>query len=433
MPNAQRPTRRRFLASSAAVASGLAMPSLLSRAVSASPNERLTVGHVGIGGRGGSLLGMTLGNQGIDVAAVCDVDRNHLTRARKRVGRDALATGDYRKVIERKDVDGIVVATPDHWHAGVTIASCAAGKHVYCEKPLCHNIVEGRAMVDPAPPHAPVVQVGMHHRSAGYVHHIARIVRGGRIGKVHAVKNWMWGNKIEKRTPPRKPPAELDYDFWLGPAPEKPYHPSRVHFNFRWCDDYAGGFMTDWGVHMFNVITFAMDVDHKGPKSVEAKATFAEDNIYDFPVTMDARWEFEEPDFTLTWTQPEAGGDVLPGQKYGMTFYGEAGELRTGFGNGLCKYFENGKEAPLPREGKPVELPSSPGHMQNWVDSIRKHELPIADVEIGHRTTALCILGNVAMRAGRKLAWDWRRERCVGDAAADALLGREVRKHAYGV
>ena len=213
-------------------------------------------------------------------------------------------------MLDNKTLDGVVVAAPDHWHATMTIAACRAGKHVYCEKPLSHNIAEGRRAVRAARKYDRMVQVGIHHRSAEYIRHIVRLVRGGAIGKVHAVKNWMWTNKVEKRTPgPGKIPPSLDYDSWLGPAPEAAYHPSRVHYNFRWCSDYAGGYMTDWGVHMFNVVTFAMGVDHKGPESVEAKGTYAKDNIYDFPTSMKARWEVKDPDFTLTWDQPEEGGE----------------------------------------------------------------------------------------------------------------------------
>ena len=418
-------SRRGFLSRSAAL---VALPSFIPRLVSASPAERLVVGHVGIGGRGGSLLGMTRGNAQVEVGALCDVDQGHLGRARKAAGGNPQQAADYRRVLDNKALDGVVVAAPDHWHATMTIAACRAGKHVYCEKPLSHNIAEGRRAVRAARKYDRVVQVGINHRSTEYVRHIVRLVRGGAIGKVHAVKNWMWTNKLVKRTPaPGKIPATLDYDSWLGPAPEAAYHPARVHYNFRWCSDYAGGYMTDWGGHMFNVVTFAMGVDHKGPESVEAQGTYAKDNIYDFPVSMKARWEFKDPDFTLTWDQPEEGGDVLPGERYGMTFYGEDGELRTGFGNGKCKFFRDGKEAPLPREPASVDVPGSPGHMQNWIDSIRKSELPIADVEIGHRTTSLCLLGNIALRVGRWLRWDWHSERFFADPEADALLGRKAR------
>ncbi len=361
----------------------------------------------------------------VSVAAVCDVDRNRLDAAVKATGGTADGFSDYRKILDRNDIDAVVVATPDHWHALVTIDAAASGKDVYVEKPLCTFLAEGRAMVEAARKHRRVVQVGINHRSEEYIRAVVRIVRGGRIGKVKLVKCWVFSNPFEPRTPPQDPPPELDWDRWLGPAPWSAYHPKRVHFNFRWCRDYAGGYMTDWGVHMLNVVTFAMDVDHKGPTTIEASGKFAEGNLYDFPISMEAKFEFQDPDFTLTWTQPGEGGDVLPGEKYGMTFYGEDGELRTSFG--AHKFYRDGKEAPLPREGREVEIPTSPGHFQNWLECIRTRAEPIADVEIGHRTTSICILGNVALWTGRKLRWDWRAEKILDDAEANALLSRENR------
>jgi len=235
----------------------------------------------------------------------------------------------------------------------------------------------------------------------------------------------MWANPVKEPTSPTAPPERLDWDRWLGPAPKVPYHPERVHFHFRWCRDYAGGYLTDWGVHMLNVVTLAMDVDGQGPETVEARGTFAPRNLYDFPVSMEARWEFRDPDFTLTWIQPSKGGDIVPGQDYGMTFYGEAGQLRTFFGG--HKFFVENQEAPVPTGGRTVEVPRSPGHFRNWLDSIRTRKPPIADVHVGHRTTSICQLGNIALFTGRKLRWDWRDERFIGDSEADRLLSRENR------
>ena len=422
--------RRGFFRKAAGGAVALAgLPAILPgtrSALGASAADRIVLGAIGVGGRGSGLLGMALGRDDVSVAAVSDVDRNHLDAAVRATGGSAEGFGDYRKILDRKDVDAVVIATPDHWHAVASIDAMRAGKDVYVEKPLTTFLAEGRAVVKAARKHGRVVQVGIHHRSEEYIRAIVRIVRGGRIGKVKLVRCWVFGNPFEPRTPPEDPPPELDWDRWLGPAPWRPYHPKRVHFNFRWCRDTAGGYMTDWGVHMLNVVTFAMDVDLKGPSTVEAKGTFAEGNLYDFPISMEARFEFEDPDFTLTWTQPGDGGDVLPGEKYGMTFYGEDGELRTSFG--AHKFYRDGEEAPLPREGREVEVPASPGHFQNWLECTRSRATPIADVEIGHRTTSACILGNIALWTGRKLRWDWRAEKFVGDLEANALLSRENRE-----
>jgi predicted dehydrogenase len=422
-------SRRDFLRAAGGATAIVAAPAFLTSALSASPNEAVVTGHIGVGGRGSSLLDMCRGHAGIRIAAVCDVDRRHAAEAKAKVGGSAELSGDYRRILERDDIDAVVIATPDHWHCPITIAACRAKKDVYVEKPLSQNVAEGRAAVEAAREHGRVVQVGINHRSASYNREIARIIRGGRIGKIREVRNWMWTNPRKPRTAPIAAPEDLDWDFWLGPTPEVAYHPERSHYNFRWCRDYAGGYMTDWGVHMFNVVTCAMDVDHKGPDTVEASGEFAPDNLYDFPMKMEARWEYSDPDFVLAWTQPSENGAVLPGQKYAMTFVGEDGELRTGFGDEMYKFYRDGKEEPLPREGRSVDVPESPGHLQNWLDCIRTRERPIADVEIGHRTTLTCLIANIALFSGAgKLRWDWRNERFLYNATANEWLGRESRE-----
>lgn len=422
-------SRRRFLRRGAQAAAILGLPAISSlRGLGSgawAASDRVGVAHVGVGGRGTSLMGWTRGIAGLGIVAVCDVDRQHLAAAKAAAGSEVEAVDDYRRLLDRKDIEGFVVATPDHWHALIAVEAMQAGKDVYVEKPLSTTIGEGRAIVAAARKHGKIVQVGIHHRSEAYIRSIVEIIRGGRIGPVREVKCWMWTNPVEEPTPGEPVPAELDWDRWLGPAPFVPYHPKRAHYNFRWCRDYAGGYMTDWGVHMLNVVTYAMDVDAKGPTVIEASGRYAERNIYDFPASMQARFEFHDPDFVLSWIQPSEGGDILPGERYGMTFYGEDGELRTGFGS--HKFYREGKEAPLPREGKPVDVVVSPGHMQDWLDCIRSRKAPIAESEIGHRTTSLCILGNIALWTGRRLRWDGLAERFIDDAEATRYVSREAR------
>src|SRR5262245_21215847 len=266
----KRSSRREFLINTVRGAAALGAPAIVtgwgfSAEGGATPSNRVRIAHVGIGGRGSGLLQQSLGTKDVQVVGVCDVDATHLAAAQKTAGKDARDSADYRAHVDRNDIDAVVVATPDHWHALVTLDACSAGKDVYVEKPLCTMLAEGRAMVEAARKHRRMVQVGINHRSEGYVRDIVEIVRSGRIGKVREVKCWMWENPVREPTPPIAPPPHLDWDRWLGPAPRADYHPDRVHFNFRWCRDYAGGYMTDWGVHMLNVITYAMEIDHKGP------------------------------------------------------------------------------------------------------------------------------------------------------------------------
>ncbi len=426
----RRTSRRGFLKRSLGATAFFAIPTtgavpcraLKAMTINPPPSERVLVAHVGVGGRGTSLLRQTQRNAGSEVVAVCDVDQQRLHKAHALCWRGALATADYRRLLDLKDVDAIVIATPDHWHAAIATAACAAGKDVYVEKPLCTFLSEGRDMVAAARKHDRVVQVGIHHRSHPKMHEITRIVRSGRIGKVHTVKSWMWENPFKPRTPPIEPPAHLDFATWLGPAPVVPYHPERVHFKFRWCRDYAGGYMTDWGVHMLNVVTHAMDIDTKGPDAVAAEGEYEQENLYDFPKSMEARWQFSDPDFAMTWTQPSEGGDIAADRNYGMNFYGEAGVLKTWFHD--YEFFVDGQKADLPSAAREEDLPPSPGHFQNFLDCVRSRERPIADVEIGHRTTSLCQLANIALDLGRELRWDWRAEKFIDDPAASGLLAR---------
>ena len=425
-----RPNRRNFLKRALSTTAIATVPvhgwfpgrMALGASGSSSPNERIQVAHIGLGGRGSYLLGRMMKLKELDVVGVSDVDLKHLQGGYEKVWRRAQASADYRRLLDNRDVEAVVIASPDHWHCKMAVEACQAGKDVYVEKPTSTFVEEGRRMVEAARAHERVVQVGIHHRSNDVMREIVEMIRSGRIGKVHTVKTWMWEHPFKELSAPGEPPLWLDYDQWLGPAPRVPYHPDGVHFNFRWRRDYAGGYMTDWGVHMLNVVTHAMDVDRKGPKSVEAWGRYAPRNLYDFPMSMEARWEFNDPDFTLTWTQPSSDAP-LADRKYGMNFHGEAGELRTYFHG--YEFFVDGKSAelPAPRPGG-VDIGRSPGHIENWVECMRSRKSPVADIEVGHRTTSLCLLGNVALDAGRKLVWDWESERFPDDQDANGLLSR---------
>lgn len=420
-------SRRSFLKQSSGLL--LTVPAILAPGRSlfagVSPNERIHTAHIGVGSRGTNRMEKCVAHPEAEVVGVCDVDMEHLHRAHRQVWKQARATADYRRLLDANDVDAVVITTPDHHHAEMTIAACEAKKDVYCEKPLCTFLEEGRRMVTAVKEHKRVVQVGTHHRSHPTMREIVEIVRSGRIGRVHSVKCWMWTNPFkDANAPTGVTPTHLDYQAWLGSAPFVPYHVDRIHFNFRWCRDYAGGYMTDWGAHMLNVVTHAMNVDYQGPVSVVASGGYKVGNLYDFPMSMRATWEFKNPDFRLSWIQPEEGGDVASGQKYGMTFYGEAGELRTYFHG--YEFVVDGKKAPVPTGGNGFRLPRVPrDHIQNWLDSIRSRQLPVADIEAAHRTTSLCQLGNIALDSGRPLRWDGEHERFIDDREASRLLARD--------
>ena len=419
-------TRRQFLGALAGAGAALAARPHVRAAEAAT--RKLVIGHIGVGGRGKSLLGMVLQMPDVAVAAVCDADLRNAREARELAGGAPEVYQDYRRLLERRDIDAVIIAAPDHWHALMTVHACQAGKDVYVEKPLSHNILEGRRMVEAARRHGRIVQTGMNHRSADYQRQVAEIVRSGRLGTVKRVKTWMWENPVEPPLPDQEPPPELDWDLWLGPAPKVPFNPRRAPFNFRWFRDYAGGYMTDWGAHMMNVVTWAMDADLTGPVSVEGSWKMSpEPNAYEFPAEMEVRWEFKQPEFTLTWHQPRRPDDEI-GERHGIVFYGTDALLAFYFTEWhVLKDGEPVEVAPIGSKPGDVELFRSPGHLQNWVDCIRSRALPIADVEIGHHTVAICHLGNVAAMAGARLEWDWRRERITNREVSNLFLERTYR------
>jgi len=406
-----RPSRRRFLKSSGL---GLVAPSLLTTRArwapdQAPPSERVVAALVGCGGRGSSLLSIH-GDSRCTVAAVCDVDQNRVAAAQKRIG-DCDAYGDFRRVLDRKDIDAVLVATPDHWHAPITIMACQAGKDVYCEKPLCRTIAEGRKMVEAARRYDRVVQMGTQYRSMARVRQVCEWLRNGRLGKVRTVRLSHPCNRTHPCEPGRVPPPTLDWDLWLGPAPWAEYHPARCHFTFRWFMDYGGGSLADNGVHMFGVVSWAMGTDHTGPVAIEATGRREPGNLYDAPVELSVRYEFADPPFEMIWEQPGGG-------KLNLEFVGTGATL-----SGFVNYDVTKGEADLsPTRADELHLEKSDSHSGNWLECIATRRRPVMDVEIGHRITCFSHLGNLAYLAGRKLRWDPAAEQFPGDEEANRML-----------
>jgi len=372
---------------------------------------------IGVGGQGSGLLGGFHSNPRCRVAAVCDVYEPHLSRANKRVGH-ADAYKDFRRVLDRKDIDAVVVATPDHWHAPITVMACQAGKDVYCEKPLSRTVTEGREMVKAARRYERVVQMGTQHRSRAVIRQVCEWVRNGRIGNVEKVRLWVWRNRQHKPVPNSVPPPGLDWDMWLGPCPWVPYNRLRCPWNFRWFMEYAGGYMTDWGAHMISVISWAMGTDETGPVSIEGTGTRNLESFWDVPVEMSLVYEFKDPKpFVMTWEQPGDGGKGGP--EFGMQFIGSEATITEYFGRHSV---DRGAPDLSPTRPNEIHLYRSDDHKANWLDCIATRERPIVDVEIGHRMTCWCHLGNIAYVLGRKVNWDPAEERFNGDDQANRLL-----------
>jgi predicted dehydrogenase len=423
MTTIHRLSRRQFLRQSRraalGVGAGLALPNIfLNRTRAAtgdSPGEFVRVGIIGCGGQGlGNMRGVMK-----NTVAVCDVDKEHLAKgketAEKGAGRAITAFSDYRKLLEDKAVDAVLIATPDHWHALPVVHACQAGKDVYCEKPLSLTIAEGQAMVKAARRYGRIVQTGSQQRSDPKFRLACELVRNGRIGKVKTVHVGI--AKVNFAGPPvpdSEPPPELDYDFWLGPAPWRPYNKLRVHYNFRFFWDYSGGQMTNWGAHHLDIAQWGLGMDESGPVEIEAKATYHKDNWYEVPEWCEITYQYAN------------GTTVIcsPSNKMGARFVGEKGEIYVNRGV-LESTPEDLIEQPI-KENE-IHLYASKNHHQNWLECIKSRKLPICDVAIGHRSATVCHLGNIAIRAGRKIKWDPQKEEIVGDADAARWVSKAYR------
>jgi predicted dehydrogenase len=344
-----------------------------------------------------------------------------------------MVTRDFRKVLEMPDLDAVIVATPDHWHPLCTVAACQAGKDVYVEKPLSVSIAEGRKMVDAARKYGRVVQMGTQQRSATHYAEAVDYVRSGKLGKVRLVRSWAYLDWVGELPPvaDSEAPAAVDYDFWLGPAPERPFNKNRFHFSFRWYWDYCGGLMTDWGAHMIDIANWAMGI--KAPSSavsVGGKFGFPGDAM-ETPDTQQVIWEF--PEFSMIWEHAMGVGRGPESREHGVSFHGSNGVLvvdRTGW-----EVYGETDGLRRPREYRAPGVPRRNAgaeqyhltHVQNFVDCMRSRERPRSDVEIGHNSMIACHLGNIACRLGRHVKWDVEKEEMIGDPEAQKFVDREYR------
>jgi predicted dehydrogenase len=380
-------------------------------------NERILTGHIGVGGMGTRNLGFVLARDDMQPVAICDVWPPHRYRAVEMVkGKFAdmppSVHQDYREVIENKDIDAVVVCTPDHWHAMPSIAACEAGKDVYCEKPLATTILEGRAMVDAARANGTVFQAGTMQRSGEHFQEAVKLVQDGYIGTVTKAETWIHdSNPLDEiGDPPNEaPPAGLDWKWYQGWTEHVPYNRNRFLYNFRWFLDYSGGKVTDWGAHLVDIVVWAMGED----KPVRSVASFGDKFVMTdnrtTPDTLEVSWEFD--DYIMNFSNRVVNGTrPYKGWRHGIVFFGTKGTMllsRQGFDiipiNDGCE--------PMERGGSPMNEP----HWQNFVDCIRSRNRPICDVEVCHITTSVCHMATAAYVSGGRPRWDAGRERFVPD------------------
>lgn len=407
------------------------------------PSDTILLGHIGIGGRGRGFLRpeadigkpipapVNLGGDGSRTqtaarsAALCDVDLKRLDDAATRVGGRPKTYRDFRKLLEDKDLDAVVIASPDHWHALMTILACQAGKDVYVEKPACNTVEEGRAMVNATDRYAAVVQVGSQGRSQLSAWQAGMYIRNGQIGTVREVLCWHYASPDGDWTPDEQPPSGLDYDMWVGPARWLPYNAKRTHGQFRWMIDFGGGQIRDRGAHIMSIANWIMDCDLKGPVTIEASGEPPRDGMYDSGVTMRIAYHFKDPDWTLVWAQPGETSKELDA-RYGAVYHGDKGHLTITYGDGQPTATEQkAKDYVAPWNAK--QIFRSPGHMENFLDCVKSREKPIMHMEAAHRVATLCVLGNVAFQLQRTLQWDPVNERVKDDDEANRMLSRPGR------
>jgi len=399
------------------------------RAAELGPNDKIRLGVIGCGGRGRDVLGVFLSNKEVDCPVVCDVDDKMLVRAATDVeekrGRAPETVKDFRHVLDRNDIDCVLVATPDHWHALPTVMACQAGKDVYVEKPLAKTIDEGRAMVEAARRHERVVQMGTQWRSGTHQKEAVEFIKSGQLGKIGIVRGWVYLDWISSIGRPSDcaPPTGVDYDMWLGPAPLRPFNPNRFHFNFRWFWDYAGGLMTDWGVHLINVMLWAMGPDH--PRNISSTGgRFVLDDNRETPDTQVTTYEF--PHYTLLW-EHRVGSNNGPWNKdWGIAFNGSAGTLILSAEG--WEVIPERKQHDLQALKKPHGDDERFPHVRNFLDCMKSRQQPVENLEVGHQVTTVAHLGNIALRVGRKINWDPAKEKIAGDHDADRLVGTPYRK-----
>jgi predicted dehydrogenase len=433
-------SRRQFLGATAGVALFDIVPS--SVFAQPAPSDRVNFGHIGIGGRGrqflrpasaaGEKANPNLGGTGDRLMrpsqsiALCDIDSKRLDEAATKVGGQPRLYKDFRKLLEQKDVDAVYIGSPDHWHALMTIMACQAGKDVYVEKPACNTIEEGRAMVQAAERYGRVVQVGSQGRSQPAAYRACSAIRNGQLGKVSKVTCWHYASPAGDWTPDSDPPANLDYDAWLGPQRWMPYNVKRVHGAFRWMLEYGGGQIRDRGAHVMSIANWIMDCDATGPVSVHTTGEPHHDGMYDTTNTMTVTYEFRNPDWTLVWAQPGETPPEAGKARYGAKYWGSKGTTFVTLGDGPNTATDEKTMAyEAPANG--VKVFRSPGHSENFEDCIRTREKPLMHIEAGARVAALCILGNLSYMLGRKLEWDPVNERVKDDEEANRLLSRPGR------
>jgi len=419
--NRKQISRRRFLGTAAA---GIAIPYFIPSSVRGADaaSNKITIGFIGVGDHGtGHNLHRYLELNEARVLMVCDVDGYRMRKAKAMVdaaydNEDCAMSKDFREVLARKDIDAVMISTPDHWHTLISVLAAQAGKDVQCEKPTL-TINEGKILIRTMRKLGRVFQTSTEDRSLAVYNRMAELVRNGRIGKLQRIEVILPRQPTGPGDPTSQPvPRDLDWDMWLGPAPYAPYAKDRCHFNFRWISDYSGGIITDWGAHLFDTAQWANDTERSGPLEVESTGTFWEGGLFN-----------TVKDYNVTYRY--ANGVIMtckPGTP-SIKFIGSDGWL----GN-------EGWRAPLKASSHEIleseislmekHLYTNPaGEHDDFLKCVKSRKDPYFPVDVGHRVSTICHLANIALRLGRRLKWDPDAERFLNEDQANEMMSRPMR------
>jgi len=423
-------SRRTFLKkTSAATVAAVSFPYIVPSSVfgangTVAPSNRIVMGCIGVGGMGTGDMIAFMKKPEVQVVAVCDVYAHKRKQAAQKVNaeyanRDCAAYNDFREIITRQDIDAVAIATPDHWHAILAIMAARAGKDIHCQKPLAHNIAEGRAISDVVRKYGVVWQTGSQQRSQRNFRFACELVRNGRIGKLRTVEVGL-PTRWQQTCPPQpvQPiPKGFDYDMWLGPAPWAPYTEKRCQpLGWRWIYDYASGLITDWGAHHLDIAQWGMGTEHTGPVEIQGRGVFGRGGLWNVANRYKVTSRYAQG-YTLVL----ADTDKLT---QGIRFNGTEGWVHISRSSldAHPKSILNSVIGP-----NEIHLYKSADHKQNFIDCVRSRSQTVAPVEVAHRSITVGHLSTIAIKTGRKLKWDPRKERFINDDQANKMLSRPMR------
>jgi predicted dehydrogenase len=423
-------SRRGFMQQTMAAAMATGLPAWYARQLAAEEakaaekekpvgaNDKIVMGLIGCGGQGNHNMNQARAQKGIECVAVCDVDAKRRKESAAKIGKDVKDYEDYRELLGRKDINAVIIATPDHWHTLCAIEALQRGKDIYCEKPLTLTVAEGIALTKVAASTGHIFQVGSQQRSDARFRLACELVRNGRLGQIKTIETMIGINPTGGPFKTSPPPEELNWDFWLGSTPKVDYVKERCHYQFRWWYEYSGGKMTDWGAHHNDIAQWALGMDNSGPIAVEAEGAepSKEPNSYNC-----------HPTFKVTYTYGNGTKLICTGKNdndNGVRFEGEDGKWIF-VNRGTIRASDKSLLEPMtdPKE----KLYVSGNHMGNFIEGIRTRKACICPASVGHRSVTVCHIGVIALRTGKKLKWDPKAEN-FDDEMANKMLSRPIRE-----